>query len=136
MPPHTSSPDSLFEMAYTARDPCQNRRGTLRFPLQITMRPSSIAPNPVESREAPPYSTVFLTSHRHPEKLPEVTVTSRGNTGFPATTREKTRDFDPWVGKIPWRRKWQPTPVFLPRKPHGWKSGLLALESVKFINLR
>ena len=23
---------------------------------------------------------------------------------------------DPWVGKIPWRRKWQPTPVFLPRE--------------------
>ena len=23
-------------------------------------------------------------------------------------------DFDPWVGKIPWRRAWQPTPVFLP----------------------
>ena len=22
--------------------------------------------------------------------------------------------FDPWVRKIPWRRKWQPTPVFLP----------------------
>ena len=22
----------------------------------------------------------------------------------------------PWVGKIPWRRKWQPTPVFLPGK--------------------
>jgi len=21
--------------------------------------------------------------------------------------------FNPWVGKIPWRRKWQPTPVFL-----------------------
>ena len=26
--------------------------------------------------------------------------------------------FDPWVKKIPWRRKWQPTPVFLPRKSH------------------
>ena len=26
--------------------------------------------------------------------------------------------FDPWVGKIPWRRKWQPTPVFLPGKFH------------------
>ena len=25
--------------------------------------------------------------------------------------------FDPWVGKIPWRRVWQPTPVFLPEKP-------------------
>ena len=24
--------------------------------------------------------------------------------------------FDPWVGKIPWRKKWQPTPVFLPEK--------------------
>ena len=30
--------------------------------------------------------------------------------------------FDPWVRKIPWRRKWQPTPVFLPRKLHGQRS--------------
>ena len=30
--------------------------------------------------------------------------------------------FDPWVGKIPWRRKWQPTPVFLPGKSHGQRS--------------
>ena len=28
--------------------------------------------------------------------------------------RHKRRKFNPWVGKIPWRRKWQPTPVFLP----------------------
>ena len=27
--------------------------------------------------------------------------------------------FNPWVRKIPWRRKWQPTPVFLPGKSHG-----------------
>ena len=27
--------------------------------------------------------------------------------------------FNPWVGKIPWRRKWQSTPVFLPGKSHG-----------------
>ena len=27
--------------------------------------------------------------------------------------------FDPWVGKIPWRRKWQPAPVFLLGKSHG-----------------
>ena len=26
-----------------------------------------------------------------------------------------------WVAKIPWRRKWQPTPVFLPGKSHGQK---------------
>ena len=27
--------------------------------------------------------------------------------------------FDPWVGKIPWRSKWQPTPVFLPGESRG-----------------
>ena len=30
--------------------------------------------------------------------------------------------FNPWVGKFPWRRKWQPTPVFLPGKSCGQKS--------------
>ena len=30
--------------------------------------------------------------------------------------RLKRPGFDPWVGKIPWRRVWQPTPVFLPRE--------------------
>ena len=29
--------------------------------------------------------------------------------------------FNPWVGKIPWRRKWEPTPV-LPEKSHGQRS--------------
>ena len=31
----------------------------------------------------------------------------------------KRRGFDPWVGRIPWRRSWLPTPVFLPGKSHG-----------------
>ena len=30
--------------------------------------------------------------------------------------------FSPWVGKIPWRSKWQPTPVFLPGKSYGQRS--------------
>ena len=30
--------------------------------------------------------------------------------------------FDPWVRKIPWRRKWQPIPVFLLGKSHGQRS--------------
>ena len=29
---------------------------------------------------------------------------------------------NPWVGKIPWRRKWQPTPIFLPGESHGQSS--------------
>jgi len=28
----------------------------------------------------------------------------------------------PWVEKIPWRRKWQPTPIFLSGEPHGQRS--------------
>ena len=31
-------------------------------------------------------------------------------------------DLIPGVGKIPWRRKWKPTPVFLPGKSHGQRS--------------
>ena len=36
--------------------------------------------------------------------------------------RHRSRGFSPWVGKIPWRRKWKPTPVFLPGKCHGQRS--------------
>ena len=36
--------------------------------------------------------------------------------------RCKRYRFEPWVGKIPWRRKWQPTPVFLPVKSHEQRS--------------
>ena len=30
--------------------------------------------------------------------------------------------FDPWVGEIPWRRAWQPTPIFLRGESHGQRS--------------
>ena len=33
--------------------------------------------------------------------------------------RHRRCRFDPWVGKIPWRRAWQPSPVFLPGESHG-----------------
>ena len=36
--------------------------------------------------------------------------------------RYKGHRFHLWVGKIPWRRKWQPTPVFLPGESHGQRS--------------
>ena len=54
------------------------------------------------------------------------------NGGFPGGTsgkeptchcrRLKRRRFDPWIRKIPWRRAWQPTPVFLPGESHGQRS--------------
>ena len=41
--------------------------------------------------------------------------------------------FDPWVSKIPWRRKWQPTPVFLPGESHGQRrlEGYTGLQRVR-----
>ena len=36
--------------------------------------------------------------------------------------RCKRHRFHPWIRKIAWRRKWQPTPVFLPRESHGQRS--------------
>ena len=53
-------------------------------------------------------------------------------TGFPGGTsgkepawqdrRHKRHVFDPSVGKIPWRRAWQSTPVFLSGESHGQRS--------------
>ena len=39
-----------------------------------------------------------------------------------STCQYRKQEFHPWVGKITWRRKWQPTPVLLPRKFHQQRS--------------
>ena len=36
--------------------------------------------------------------------------------------KDKCLEVQPWVGKIPWRRKWLPTPVFLPGEFHELRS--------------
>ena len=60
--------------------------------------------------------------------------------GFPGGTsgkelacqcrRPKTYRFHPWIGKIPQRRAWQPTPVLLPREFHGQRCLPGRLESI------
>ena len=60
--------------------------------------------------------------------------------GFPgsATGKEpayqcrshKRHEFNPWVEKIPWRRAWQSTPVFLPGESHGQKAWRATVHSV------
>ena len=42
--------------------------------------------------------------------------------GKELTCQCRRQKFYLWVRKIPWRRKWKPSPVFLPGKPHGQKS--------------
>ena len=60
----------------------------------------------------------------------EIYVYTWASPGFPggsdgkesACNAGKPARFDPWVRKIPWRREWQTTPVFLPGESHGQRS--------------
>ena len=106
----------------------QKQRGSLRLLPPLEIRPSSIAKTPAESREAPPISTVSLTSHRHSEKLLEATGKSRGSTRLEALvpshdSRARTRSPSP--------RAWRPDfpgPIF----PSGCEGKLgVALESLQ-----
>ena len=53
--------------------------------------------------------------------LPSPTSTASGKEPASQCKRHKRCAFDPWVGKISWRRAWQPTPV-LPGESHGRRS--------------
>ena len=52
--------------------------------------------------------------------------------GFPHLPTQETQEtqFSPWVKKIPWRRKWQLTPVFLPGESHGLGAWQATVHSV------
>ena len=56
------------------------------------------------------------------QHLPTEDSSSSGGSDGRVCLRCKRPRFDPWVGKIPWRRNWQLTPVFLPGKSHGQRS--------------
>ena len=43
--------------------------------------------------------------------------------------------FDPWVRKTPWRRKWQPTLVFLPGKSHRQRSSVATVHGIAELNI-
>ena len=42
--------------------------------------------------------------------------------GKQTTCQGRRLRLDPWIEKIPWKREWQPTPVFLPGECHGQRS--------------
>ena len=54
--------------------------------------------------------------------LKQLSSSSRWGSGKEFTCHCRRCRFDPWVGKIFWRREWQPTPVFLYEKSHGRRS--------------
>ena len=61
-------------------------------------------------------SKVVFICRQHASLYRQVLV-AQMVTNLPAYARRS--GFNPWVGKMPWRREWQPTPVFLPGEFHG-----------------
>ena len=76
------------------------------------------------------YLCIYLLNKSLEEK--KKTIRPRSVLGFQGDTSgkepacqcrwPKRSGFHPWVRKILWRRKWQPTPVFLPEKSHGQRN--------------
>ena len=71
----------------------------------------------------------FSSSLKKPSRRPRLARLMSAIRGFPGGAsgkesayqcrRHRRCGFDPWVGKVPWKRKWQPTPVFLPGESSG-----------------
>ena len=124
-------------MACLAKDPDNDSSESLRKPSQRMHGNWLNTTLPLSSH------MIVLRDFRHFDQLIPVTQTeeaeqiqarrqsetirvglqaSRWLSGKESACQRRKHAFDPWVGKIPWRWKWQPTPVFLPGKFHGYRS--------------
>ena len=74
------------------------------------------------------WCSLYSKSHFHYLGLPRW---HSGEESACQCQRHKKYGFDPWIGKIPWSRKWQLTPVFLPRKWTEEPGGLPSMGSPK-----
>ena len=79
--------------------------------------------------EAHPQTLTRVATLPTSRALGSFTLMYPGCTGLPrwlsgkeAACQCRRCGFNPWVGKIPWRSKWQPTAVFLTGKSHAWRS--------------
>ena len=82
----------------------------------ITSRIASLFPNKNSLRNSEGKEN--LTSYHNLE----LKVLPRWLSGKESAHQCRRYRLDPWAGKIPWGRKWQSTPVFLPGKSHGQRS--------------
>ena len=65
---------------------------------------------------------VFDTKTRHNTRKLQTSRASQVPLNPPASAGGARDGFDPWTRKVPWRRKWHPTPVFLSGEAHGQRS--------------
>ena len=74
------------------------------FPTCLVLRASGIRGHSLTSEPFPPAQVALVVKNP------------------PANAGYGRCGFNPWVGKIPWGWKWQPTPVYLPGKYHEQRS--------------
>ena len=92
----------------------------------VTLR-STILENAAETSEKYPilifcHNCSFCLFNKYILTMLGIKGLPRWLSGKEPTCQCRRFRFNPWVRKIPWRRKWQPTPVFLPGKAHGQRS--------------
>ena len=92
----------------------QGRLFAVRFPPRILFQGASALPSPASHSP----QTHFYKSIKTVSGFPGGSVVKNP----PSNAGDTGDTFDPWVLKIPWRRKWQPTPVLLPGKFRGQRS--------------
>ena len=86
--------------------------------LDLDLQDAKAAPV-VHLPPAPQHSTSLSLGVSGFIKVVQPSQVVLGVKNLPANAGDTRYEFDPWVGKIPWSRKWQPTPVFLPEESHG-----------------
>ena len=67
-------------------------------------------------------ATIQSRIRRHIGNIAVLFGLPRWPSGKESACQDSRHGFDPWVGKIPWRREWQPALVFLPGKSHRQRS--------------
>ena len=79
-----------------------------------------------------PYKIILLKCYNAcPPKGPSIGLPRWLSGKKKSTCQCRRHVFDPWVGKIPWRKKWQSTPVFSPGKPQtSWTKELCWPQSI------
>ena len=74
------------------------------------------------------FTSMTIVPFLHPRNVTLISIISRlprwlsGKESICQCRRRKRFWFNPWLRKNPWRRKWKPTPKFLPGKSHGQRS--------------
>ena len=106
---------SWFPLGLTGLISLQQSKGLSRVLLQHQSSKVSILQR----------STFFMVqqlSHASTTTGKTIALTILDSDSRESTCQCRRPRFDSWVGKVPWRREWLPTPVFLPGESHGERS--------------